>query len=491
MILPYFIVIPLLSAFLIPLISRRRDTGAVILSLAAAASLLVLAGFAFFGRGGETLVYRMSAWKLPIGIPLVLDAFSAFMLMMVGLIALTSLVFSVHYIRRLGQDWRYYALFMILVTGMNGVIITGDLFNLFVFMEIALFAALALVAFGGQAHEFEASFKYAVMASVSSSFILLGIAVIYGATSMLGLATIAQSLGHASPLLVLWTGGLFMAGFGVKAAAMPFHAWLPDAHSSAPSPISAMLSGVLIKTLGIYVLVRLFYNVFGAPPLFLGIFLGLGGVSILAGVILAVGQWDIKRLLAYHSISQIGYILLGIGLGTPLGMAGAVYHTVNHAVFKSLLFYNAGALETALGTRDLRQMGNAAKLLPVTSGTSMIASLSISGIPPFNGFFSKLMIIIAAVQAGQPVLALVAVVGSLLTLASFMKVQRYGLRGGRPVERLAGEVDGAMKAAMVILAVLCLATSLLVVPAVRKATLDPVVKVIMDKTHYALTVLGK
>jgi multicomponent Na+:H+ antiporter subunit D len=488
---PAFIVIPLLAAFLIPILSRRRDTGAVAVSLVAVSSLLVLAVRAFVGLGGRTVVDRMGAWKLPIGIPLVLDALSAFMLTTVSLIALTSLVFSIKSIRALGRDPRYYTLFLILVAGMNGVLITGDLFNLFVFMEIALLAALALVAFGGRAHEFEASFKYAVMASVSSSLILLGIAVVYGATSMLGLATIARSLGQASPLLVLWTGGLFMAGFGVKAAAMPFHAWLPDAHSSAPSPISAMLSGVLIKSLGVYVLIRLFYNVYGAPRLFLDVFLGLGAVSILLGVILAVGQWDIKRLLAYHSISQVGYILLGMGLGTTLGLAGAVFHTLNHAVFKSLLFYNAGALETALGTRDLRQMGRAARLLPVTSGTSMVASLSISGIPPFNGFFSKVMIIVAAVQAGHPLLALAAVVGSLLTLASFMKVQRYGLRGGRPVEKLVGEVDGAMKAAMIALAALCVITSLLAVPAIREATLDPVVKVIMDKTHYALAVLGK
>jgi multicomponent Na+:H+ antiporter subunit D len=164
---------------------------------------------------------------------------------------------------------------------------------------------------------------------------------------------------------------------------------------------------------------------------------------------------------------------------------------INHAVFKSLLFYNAGALETALGTRDLRQMGNVTRLLPVTSGTSMVASLSISGIPPFNGFFSKLMIIVAAVQAGHTVLALVAVVGSLVTMAAYLRVQRYGPRGERPVETLVGQVDGAMKAAMLVLAALCLATSLLVVPAIREATLDPVVKVIMDKTHYALAVLGK
>lgn len=488
---PYFVIIPLLAAFLIPLVSRHRDIWAALLSLVAVMSLLVLSIYAFFGLSGETLVYRMSAWKLPIGINLVQDAFSSFMLVMVSLIALTSLIYSFKYIRRLGSDWRYYALFMIMVAGMNGVLVTGDLFNLFVFMEIALMAALALVAYGGRAHEFEAAFKYAVMASVSASLILLGIAVVYGSTSSLALATIAQSLGQKSPLLVLWVGSLFLAGFGVKTAIMPFHAWLPDAHSSAPAPISAMLSGVLIKTLGVYVLVRLFYNVFGAPRLFLQVFLGLGAVSIILGVLLAIGQWDVKRLLAYSSISQIGYILLAVGLGSALGLAGAVFHMINHAVFKSLLFYNAGALETALGTRDLREMGNVSRLLPVTSGTSMVASLSIAGIPPFNGFFSKLLIIIAAVEAGQPVFAFVAVVGSLLTLALFMKVQRYGLRGGRPVEKLVGEVDGWMKTAMVILAAMCLVTSLLVVPGIRKVTIDPVVKVIMDKTDQARVVLGK
>jgi multicomponent Na+:H+ antiporter subunit D len=314
MILPYFIVIPLLAAFLIPLVSRRRDTGAVVLSLAAASSLLVLAVIAFLGLDGETLVYRMSAWKLRSASLWSSTRLSAFMLMMVGLIALTSLVYSVKYIRRLGRDWRYYALFMLLVTGMNGVVITGDLFNLFVFMEIALFAALALVAFGGRAHEFEASFKYAVMASISSSLILLGIAVVYAATSMLGLATIAQSLA-AKPALVLLTAACSWPDSGSRRR--PCLPCLPRRPLVRPSPISAMLSGVLIKTLGVYVLIRLFYNVLGAPPLFLAIFLGLGSVSILAGVVLAIGQWDIKRLLAYHSISQVGYILLGMGLGTP------------------------------------------------------------------------------------------------------------------------------------------------------------------------------
>jgi multicomponent Na+:H+ antiporter subunit D len=491
MILPYFVIIPLLAAFFITLIGGRRDKAAVALSLLSVATLLALSGYAFFGMGEGTRVYTMGAWKIPYGICLIQDAFSSFMLLMVSIIALTSLLFSLHYIRRLAEDWKYYALFMVLVSGMNGVIVTGDIFNLFVFMEISLFAAFALVAYGGRSHEFEASFKYAVMGSISSSLVLMGIAVLYSATSALTMATIAQALPQKEPFLVVWVGGLFMAGFGLKAAAMPFHAWLPDAHSSAPAPISAMLSGVLIKALGIYTLIRVFYNVFGAPGVFLQVFLVLGAVSILLGVVLAIGQWDLKRLLAYHSISQIGYILLGIGLNTTLGVAGAVFHLFNHAVFKSLLFYNAGALELALGTRDLKKMGNVSKALPVTAHSSMIASLSISGIPPFNGFFSKLIIIIAAVQAGHSFFALLAVVGSLLTLASFMKVQRYGVRGNRMIETVQAKVDWGMNAAMIILAVLCLATSLMIVPGIRKFTLDPVVDVIMSKTQSVLAVLGK
>jgi multicomponent Na+:H+ antiporter subunit D len=379
---------------------------------------------------------------------------------------------------------------MLLVTGMNGVIITGDLFNLYVFMEIALFSAFALVAYGSKAEEFEAAFKYAVMGSVSSFLILAGIAVTYSATSTLTMAKVAEVLPAVDQKVIFWIGALFIAGFGLKAAAMPFHAWLPDAHSSAPAPISSMLSGVLIKALGIYVMLRIFYNVFNAPEIFMKIFLVLGTISIIVGVFLAIGQWDMKRLLAYHSISQIGYILLGMGIATPLGILGAVFHLFNHAIFKSLLFYNAGSVEMALGTRDLRKMGNLMKLLPTTSQTSLIASLSISGIPPFNGFFSKLIIIIAALQAGLPWYAVFAIIGSLLTLASFMKVQRYGFKGETVIDLSENKIGWRMNSAMITLAVLCILTSLMVVPGIQEVTLDPVVKVIADKTEYIQLVLG-
>jgi multicomponent Na+:H+ antiporter subunit D len=491
MILPYFIIIPLLTTFLVTLIAGKKDNWAIVLSFIGVSSLLVLSLFAFITMKNETVAYELSGWKIPYGIILVMDALTSFTLVMVSIISFTSLIFSIQYIRHLSMNWRYYALFMLLVTGMNGVIVTGDLFNLFVFMEIALFSAFALVAYGSKAEEYEAAFKYAVMGSVSSTIILIGIAVTYSATSTLTMAKIALAVPNLSKEIVFWVGGLFIAGFGLKAAVMPFHTWLPDAHSSAPAPISSMLSGVLIKALGIYVLIRFFFNVLGAPEFFTKIFLVLGTVSIIIGVFLAIGQWDMKRLLAYHSISQIGYILLGMGIATPLGILGAVFHLFNHAIFKSLLFYNAGSVELALGTRDLKKMGNLTKALPVTSQTSMIASLSISGIPPFNGFFSKLIIIIAAIQAGLPVYAVLAIIGSLLTLASFMKVQRYGFRGENQIEQVTNKIGWRMNSAMIILAALCLLTSLMIVPGIQEITLDPVVKVISENSKYMQLVLGR
>jgi len=490
MILPYYIIIPLLAAFLISLIAGKKDNWAVILSVIAVSALLVLSLFSFISMKEETITYSMSAWSIPYGIVLVQDALTSFILVMVSIISFTSLIFSIQYIRHLSMDWKYYSLFMLLVTGMNGVIITGDFFNLYVFMEIALFSAFALVAYGSRAEEFEAAFKYAVMGSVSSFLILAGIAITYSATSTLTMAKVAEVLPAVDQKVIFWIGALFMAGFGLKAAAMPFHAWLPDAHSSAPAPISSMLSGVLIKALGIYVMIRIFFNVFNAPEIFMQIFLVLGTVSIIIGVFLAIGQWDMKRLLAYHSISQIGYILLGMGIATPLGILGAVFHLFNHAIFKSLLFYNAGSVEMALGTRDLRKMGNLMKLLPTTSQTSLVASLSISGIPPFNGFFSKLIIIIAALQAGLPWYAVFAIIGSLLTLASFMKVQRYGFKGETVIESSENKIGWRMNTAMITLAVLCVVTSLMIVPGIQEVTLDPVVKVIADKTEYIQLVLG-
>jgi len=428
-ILPLFVGISLAGAFLTSIVGKKLKW---LPDLMGSLTTLILLGLSLITvrivATQGILVYSVGSWKLPIGIALVLDGLTVFMLVTVNLMAFFIAIYSINYMERFTSKWKFYTLFLLMVAGMNGVVITGDMFNLFVFLEIASVASYALVAFGTERHELEAAFKYTVMSTVGSLFILLGIVFLYSYTSTLNMADMANVLAQKGMSnIVIMVSVLFIMGFGLKAALVPFHAWLPDAHPSAPAPISAMLSGVLIKSLGVYTLCRVFYNIIGINSSLSLILMVLGTLSMVIGVFLAIGQWDFKRLLAYHSISQIGYVILGIGLGTPLGITGGLFHLFNHSVFKSLLFLNSGTVEYATGTRDLRKMGGLTTKMPITGATSLVASMSIAGIPPFNGFWSKLIIIIACVQANRLGYAFWAVLASILTLASFMKVMKLSL----------------------------------------------------------------
>lgn len=358
-IIPLFVAIPLAGSFITAIVGKRvkwmpdfmGNLTTLTLFAASLASVWIANKYGI-------LVYSVGAWKAPIGIAMVLDGLTVFMLVTVNLVAFFVSIYAVNYMEHFTSKWKFYTLFLLMLAGMNGVVVTGDMFNLFVFLEIASVASYALVAFGTEKHELEAAFKYAVMGTVASLFILLGIAILYSFTSTLNMADMANVLAAKnSENIVLMISVLFLMGFGLKAALVPFHAWLPDAHPSAPAPISAMLSGILIKSLGIYTLCRIFYNVIGVNASISAILMFLGTLSMVVGGLLALGQWDFKRLLAYSSISQIGYIILGIGLGTPLGVLGGLFHLFNHSVFKSLLFLNSGAVVYATGTRDLKKMG--------------------------------------------------------------------------------------------------------------------------------------
>lgn len=486
--IPLIVALPLGLAFIFPLMPKKKIRLSDTLAIVGAAVLLILTLLTI----GKTDVYKIGGWIPPIGINLVLDGLSSFMLIVVAVVSFAALLFSTRYMDTYTQRPKYYCLFMLMIAGMNGAILTGDMFNLYVFLEIAALASYALVAFGCQHEELEASFKYGVLGSIASSFVLLGIALLYSQFGTVNMAHLAQKMAAGAPAnsIPAFCLMLFIAGLGLKAALVPFHAWLPDAHPSAPAPISAMLSGVLIKAIGVYALVRIVFNVYGFNPSLSYAFMVLGTLSMVIGVFMAIGQWDYKRLLAYHSISQIGYVILGIGLGTPLGILGGMFHLANHAVFKSLLFLTAGAVEHNTGTRLLDKMGGLNKRMPTTGATSLVASMSIAGIPPFNGFFSKLIIIAACIQAGRYGFAAWAVVVSIMTLASFMKVQKYGFFG-KLKEQFAKlrEVPAAMQAAMIFLAVLCLAMSLMVIPSVRGRLLEPANEVIQSGLKYSEAIL--
>ncbi len=467
--LPLFVAIPLGAAFLNALFGKKIKRFSDILSGIATFCLAALSIYSIilFKEIGP-MVYKVGGWMPPIGIAMVMDGLTTFMLVTVNIIAFLVSIYSIDYMEKYTEKWNFYCLFLLMIAGMNGVVISGDMFNLYVFLEIAAISSYALVAFGTEHEELEASFKYAVMGTLASTFILLGIVFLYSFTSTLNMADISLELAKKGPShIISFVSVLFIMGFGLKSAIVPFHAWLPDAHPSAPAPISAMLSGVLIKSLGVYAIIRIFFSVLGATPEILSVLMVLGALSMIIGVCLALGQWDIKRLLAYHSISQIGYVVLGISLGTPLGILGGLFHLLNHSVFKSLLFLNSGAVVYSTGTRDLNSLGGLREKMPTTANTSLVASMSIAGIPPFNGFWSKLIIIVACIQAQHFAYAVWAVLASILTLASFMKVQKYAFFGELK-EKLKSvkEVPFFMKFSMVALAVICLVGGLLLMPVV-------------------------
>ena len=493
--IPLIVIIPLFSAFLISFIGRFISR--FWLGLISSVSSFLTLALSFYGvfilRGSPSpaLVYKIGGWIPPFGISMVVDGLTSFMLVTVNLITFFVAIYSLNYMEKYTDKPKFFTLFFLMVAGMNGLIIAGDLFNLYVFLEIASIASYALVAFGTEAEELEASFKYAIMGSIASSFIFIGIAFLYGFTSTLNMADMARVLSTKSGTWIIpFVSVLFLMGFGLKAAIVPFHAWLPDAHPSAPASISAMLSGVLIKVLGVYALVRIFFNIFGMTNAYLSVLMFLGAVSMVVAVILALSQWDLKRLLAYHSISQIGYVVLGIGLGTPLGILGGLFHLFNHSVFKSLLFLNSGAIDYAAGTRDLKEMSGLKEKMPVTAITNLIASMSIAGIPPFNGFFSKMIIIFACLQKGHLGYALAAVIASGLTLASFMKVQKYAFLGElKEKYKNIKEVPLAMKFSMVALSLICVLGGFLLLPSC-KFFLNDAVNVLLEGKAYAEIVLG-
>jgi multicomponent Na+:H+ antiporter subunit D len=490
---PFFIIIPLATAFVMALIAKvdeRVQDSLACVSVASLFALSVLAGLWLGPNGPGITVYKVGNWLPPFGISLVIDGLTAFMLVTVNLVAFCIALFATGYMKAYTDKWKFYTLFSLMLAGINGVLVTGDIFNLYVFMEIAAISAYFLVAFGTGAEELEASFKYAVMGTIASCFIFLGIAFLYGYASTLNMADISMVLSAKGPAKVVqFVSVLFLMGFGLKSALVPFHAWLAYAHSSAPAPVSAMLSGVLIKVLGIYAIARITFCVFGAASGISVILIVLAVLSMVAGSILAFGQTDIKRLFAYSTVSQIGYVALGLGIGTPLAILGALFHLFNHSLFKSLLFLNSGSIERMTGTRDLRRMSGIIEKAPVTGYTSLVAALSICGVPPLGGFWSKLIIILACVQAGHPFLAATAVLVSILTLAYYFKALTPVLFGpAAGIGAVKVRPTFAMNAAMLILACLVMVSALMLIPQAGTLFMDSAVSALAKGGTYATVV---
>jgi multicomponent Na+:H+ antiporter subunit D len=463
--LPLVVMLPLVGGALAPVLARpgiafARAWSLAIVAVTALGALLLTLEVA--ARGPFS--YPLGGWGAPYGIELRFDEFSAAILFIV-LVAGLALVYSGRYAAQALQAERlpwFYALLLLNLGGMIGFAVTGDLFNLFVFMEVVSVSSYALVALGDTRLAPLAAFRYLLAGAVSSALILFSIGILYALTGSLNMADVAVRLGGqpAGMPATLALGGL-VAGFLLKAALFPLHAWLPDAHASAPSPVSAILSGLVVK-LGVLGLLRswqLFAAAGVVPLAALGELLAWGGaLSIIAGAAFALFQQDIKRMLAYSTVSNVGYIIMGFGLATQQAVMGASLHVLNHALIKSTLFLAAGALIHQTGCRTLYELRGAGRAMPLTSLALTVGVLSVVGLPPTAGFPGKWYIALGALQADRPGFAVVAAAGGLLAFAYYMRVLNALYFWPPTHERVLGvrEAPASMLAPVLLLALLCL-----------------------------------
>ena len=500
----YAIMVLFLGAFLIVLFGKNKIARSCLALLSVTGSLALLVSLVpRVMLGGEIITYWMGnrayAGGYAIGIALEVDALSLFFALLIAVAVFVSCVYSIRYMEHDDNIPQYYTLFLMLAGGVMGLVLSGDLFNMFIMVEILTFAAVALTAFRNTARgALEAAFKYLVVGSIGSTCILAGTIMLYAQVHTLNFAQLSALIpGHLNGSTRVAFALLFV-GFSTKAFLVPFHPLAADAHGAAPASVSVLISGVLTKS-GIYGIIRLVYFLFqsmGLRPIqFMLVF--VGSVSMFVCVTMALAQHDFKRLLAFHSISQIGYVLTAVGLSTALGISAGLYHAMNHTIFKGLLFLAAGAVLHETGTTDLDRLGGLSKRMPHTTVLFLIGAASISGIPPFNGFASKWLIYQAAYlravetgNIGYLLVTIIALVTSTLTLASFVKVSQSVFFGRLPEEfKDVKEVPFGMRFAMSLFAILCVLTGLLP-ELVTKLLSGPAAQAVLNPIRYIAAARG-
>ena len=424
------------------------------MTLTLAASVLVLREV----MTGTILTKAFGGWAPPFGIVFAADRFSAAMVVISSLLALCALVFALADLRQRQIRSGFYPLFLGLMTGVNGAFLTGDIFNLYVWFEVMLIATLGLITLDRTRAQIDGAIKYAVLNLFSTILFLMAIGLLYGATGTLNMADLATVLPRTESSAALSLAAMmFLLAFGIKAGFFPMFFWLPASYHTASIIVSAVFAGLLTKV-GVYALFRVFTLLFevdngGLKPLMALFAAG----TMLFGVFGAAVQWDVRRILSFHIISQIGYIMLGLAIATPLALAGAVFYIIHHIVVKANLFFIAGAIHRATGSFDLRKSGGLMKSSPLLAVLFAIPALSLAGIPPMSGFWAKFMVVDASFQNDAAWLAAVALFVGLLTIFSMSKIWIEAF-WKEPVRKLkARPVPLAMVAPIVVLGVITVA----------------------------------
>ena len=433
------IVISLFSAFTILIAGRWNKKTCSPISIATISVQLFMSFFILnqvITRG--TIHYKLGGWAPPWGIEYVIDAFNAYVLVIVLFICLLTAIYSKRSIER-EQPHRivpFYVVFQLLITGLCGITVTGDIFNLYVFLEIASLAAYALIAVAG-GRALKASYNYVIMGSIGACFYLLGAGFLYAVTGSLNMADLSHLLPPLYENKVVQAAFVFfVVGMSIKMALFPLHIWQPDAYTYAPSAVTVIIAAAMSKV-SIYAFIRVFFSVFTTE--FIRIYVPIAtaiswiaAIAIIVGSVIAIMQSNLKRMLAYSSVAQVGYIVLGVGLySTQWGLYGALVHILNHAITKGCLFIVAGAIIYRCGLWNIRDFEGLGKKMPYTCAAFTLAALSMIGVPPSVGFITKLCLLDASLEAVEYAFVAVILASTLLNLVYFWRVieRMYFVKG--------------------------------------------------------------
>jgi multicomponent Na+:H+ antiporter subunit D len=435
------ILIPLASATLSVLVHRSARAQAV-LGVAGTGALLaasLVLARAVLAHG--VLAVTIGGWPAPFGITLVVDTLAAIMVVLGGLTGFAVAVYALVDIDASRRAAGFYPLLHVLLMGVCGSFVTGDAFNLYVCFEIMLIASFVLLALGGERPQMEGALKYVTLNLVSSAVFLSALGVLYGLAGTLNLAHLARvmpAVSAAHPDLVAALAGLFLVSFGIKAGLFPLYFWLPSSYHTPPVAVSAVFAGLLTKV-GVYALLRVFTSVFVDVAGVHRLLLVLAACTMIAGVLGAVSQYHIRRILSFHIISQIGYMVMGLGLlAVPdpavrrLGLLAAVFYIAHHIVVKANLFLIGGVVRRVAGTEELRDLGGLYRRMPWLAALFLVPALSLAGIPPLSGFWAKLAMIKAGLQAGEWVVVGAAIAAGVMTLMSMIKIWNEAFWKARP-----------------------------------------------------------
>ncbi len=445
------VVAPIVISALTLIVGLRFDEGGWSMALLASLIEVGLTGYVLYvvTQNGRT-PYVLAGFEPPAGIGLVADGFSSMVALLVAVVSLAVVIYA----RRAGPRGNtFYSVYLLLVGGLAGLTYTGDVFNMYVFLEIVGLAAYALVATGDSTRSVLAGLKYLIIGTIGASLFLLGVGYAYIATGTLNMVDLASRLGtDVAPYdsrLVLASFGLIVTGLTVKVALFPMHTWQPDAYAEAPDSVSVFISA-LVSTVSAYALARVLFTVFtldffAAVPIARELIAYAAAISIIAGSILAVLQSDIKRMLAYSSVSQFGMIVAAFGLMNKTAAIGGTIHLLGHAVIKGALFAAAGIVVAVTGARTVDEYAGLAQRAPVTAGAFAVLALSMVGVPPAVGFVGKWYIAVGAVESGVWPVAAVILVSTVLTLAYFARViERMYFAPAMPEEGLETQQESAL-----------------------------------------------